>query len=100
MIVLAIFYFIAKKKLIVTVREDLIRYPSFPEKNILWSDITGIVLKDGLLTIDFKNNKLIQQYVDESVSVNEKEFNEFCAKKLGVRNKTQETNKIQETRDK
>lgn len=78
MIVLAIFYFIAKKKFIVTVQEDLIRYPSFPEKNISWNDITGIVLKDGLLTIDFKNNKLIQQYVDESDLVNEGKFNEFC----------------------
>jgi hypothetical protein len=40
-------------------------------------------MKDGVLTIDFKNNKIIQQSIDEArSSVNEKEFNEFCQKQL------------------
>jgi hypothetical protein len=42
-----------------------------------------MVIKDGLFTVDFKNNRLIQQAVDEGVStVNEKVFNEFCSKQL------------------
>lgn len=48
-----------------------------------WEQLHNLVLKDGLVTIDLKNNKLIQQYLDESsMPVNEKEFNDFCKKQL------------------
>ena len=48
-----------------------------------WGQLNNLVLKDGLVTIDLKNNKLIQQYLAESsMPVNEKEFNDFCKKQL------------------
>lgn len=48
-----------------------------------WEQLNNLVLKDGLVTIDLKNNKLIQQYLDESsIPVNEQEFNDFCKKQL------------------
>jgi len=62
-------------------RESIV-YPSFPKRIILWNELQNIVLKDGILTIDFRNNKLIQQDLDEEVTVNEKEFNEFCKQQL------------------
>jgi len=44
-------------------------------------------LKDGLLTIDFKDNKLFQKEIEEQVSpVLDSEFNEFCRSKLKARN--------------
>ncbi len=44
-----------------------------------WSEISNVVLKDNLLTLDFKNNKLIQVAVDEKhTTTNEQEFDEFC----------------------
>lgn len=50
---------------------------------IRWGQLNNLILKDDLLTIDLKNNKLIQQYLDESSGpVNEKEFNDFCQKQL------------------
>ena len=68
---------------IVKIDEQLVTYPSFPRKKIRWPMLNNIILKDGLLTIDLKNNKLIQQYLDEkSPVVNEKEFNDFCKKQL------------------
>jgi hypothetical protein len=39
-----------------------------------------VILKDGILTIDFRNDKLIQQEISESI--NEPEFNEFCRDSL------------------
>jgi hypothetical protein len=42
-----------------------------------------VILKDGLLTIDFNNNKLAQLNVTDFFSKEqEKEFNEFCQVQL------------------
>lgn len=44
-----------------------------------WSEFANIILKDNLLTLDFKNNRLIQVNVDNpKSSVDEIAFNEFC----------------------
>ena len=58
-------------------------FNSFPKKIYPWNTFRNIVLKDGLLTIDFKNNKLIQKEL-ESVTTKkeEEEFNEFCQVRL------------------
>ncbi|MDZ4794651.1 MAG: hypothetical protein SGI83_10260 [Bacteroidota bacterium] len=80
---LILLYVVAKKELIVNFISDRIVYPSFPPKRIEWSDLNNVVLKDRLLTIDFKNNKLIQEDIDaKSYSLNEEEFNDFCRQQL------------------
>lgn len=74
---------IAVRKLVAVFSKDKISYPSFPPKIINWSKLNNAVLKDGLLTIDLKNNKLMQQFIDEKSSViDEKEFNDFCNEQL------------------
>jgi hypothetical protein len=41
------------------------------------------MIKDGLLTIDFKNNRIIQQQIANiSSGIDEKEFNDFCRQQL------------------
>jgi hypothetical protein len=58
---------------------DSIIYPSISSKRIQWNDLNNALLKDGLLTLDFKNNRIIQQMIDEKrTTVDEKQFNEFC----------------------
>lgn len=53
-----------------------------------WDAFNNIMIKDGLLTMDFKNNKIIQAYTDDDVNdeydVGEDEFNAYCKKHLGV----------------
>ena len=57
----------------ITIRR-LVASPSYS-----WNEFSNIILKDGLLTLDFKNNKLIQVAIDEEkMTVDENEFNEFC----------------------
>ncbi len=74
----------ALRKFVVTFSDEKIYYPSFPLKKIDWKELNNTILKDGLLTIDFKNNKIIQQAIDENrTTINEKEFNEFCTRQLG-----------------
>ena len=48
-------------------------------KSYYWTEFSNVILKDELLTLDFKNNRLIQLVVDVNCTpVNEIEFNEFC----------------------
>lgn len=76
-------HFISKRQLLVSIVKEKISYPSFPKKNLAWAELNNIVLKDGLLTIDLKNNHFIQQAIDETkTSVNEQEFNDFCREQL------------------
>lgn len=74
---------ISIRELIVTISEENIILPSFPPKKIIWGVLNNLILKDDLLTIDFKNNKFIQQPVDETkTAINEQEFNDFCKEQL------------------
>lgn len=76
-------YTAASAKLVARFSSVGIIYPSFPLKKIAWNSLTNIILKDGWLTIDFKNNRIIQQQVDESVcNIDEKIFNDFCIRQL------------------
>ena len=73
----------ALRKPIVTINESQVIYPSFPKKKIDWQELSNLIIKDGLLTIDFKNNRIIQQYIaDISSAIDEKEFNDFCRQQL------------------
>ncbi len=48
-----------------------------------WDKLENVVLKDNLLTIDFKTNKLVQAEIEESKDViEEHNFNRFCKANL------------------
>jgi hypothetical protein len=59
-------------------------------KKIQWSALGNVVLKDGLLTLDFKNNKIIQKETDDlgddEYDGDEDEFNTFCETQLMLHN--------------
>ncbi len=56
---------------------------SFPKKHYSWSELSNVVLKDGILTIDFNSNKLIQKEIQSgSIARDEQDFNEFCRNML------------------
>jgi hypothetical protein len=77
-----ILYTFATKKFKVIVSGKEIAFPSFPEKKIQWNELQNVVIKDELLTIDFKNNKIIQQEIEGDDDFNEKKFNDFCRVQL------------------
>ncbi|MBC7947238.1 MAG: hypothetical protein H7Y42_05110 [Chitinophagaceae bacterium] len=81
---LAILDYLTHRRQVVTVSKEHISYPSLSNKTIEWDELSNIILKDGWLTIDFKNNKLIQYpVVLGDNEFREKDFNEFCTKRLG-----------------
>ncbi len=48
-----------------------------------WTEFNNVVLKDDLLTLDFKNNRLLQrETIDEEGDAEEDEFNDYCQKQL------------------
>ena len=58
---------------------------SLPKKYYSWKELTNVLIKDGILTIDFSNNKLIQKEIETHTSLKiEEEFNEFCRIKLNA----------------
>jgi len=62
---------------------------SFPQKKYTWNDLKNVVLKDGLLTLDFNNNVLIQKEVDSKVPLSvEQEFNAFAQQNLTNKHQT------------
>lgn len=77
----SIFATLAKQKIQVIFSPEAILYKSFPRKTINWFDLNNVVLRDGLLTIDFKNDKLIQQLVEEDAA-DEQAFNTYCQTQL------------------
>lgn len=72
---------------------DHIRFNGWPEKKYAWSDFSNIILKDDILTMDFRNNKLFQKETDDSADPeydgSEDEFNQFCQENLDSSEKTE-----------
>ena len=84
LICFSIMGFYTNKKLTIQFSENGILYPSFPAKLFLWVRVEQVMLKDDILTIDMKNNKLLQFAIDKknTVAIDEAEFNKFCREQL------------------
>lgn len=81
-LLLYVLYIYSVRKFEVLISSDNISYPSFPRKLIHWNELQNLILKDGILTIDFKNNKLLQNEIAEDKSLDEQKINEFCREQL------------------
>ncbi len=63
-------------------KEEIV-FNSFPKKRHSWSELNNVIIKDGIITVDFKNNQLIQKEIQSGTTAqDEKEFNEFCHLRL------------------
>jgi len=64
----------------ILISKDKIIFPSFPGKVFRWDEVTNVMLKDDIITIDLKNNTLIQTPIDKQsgINIDEQEFNTFC----------------------
>jgi hypothetical protein len=66
---------------------DRIVINSLITRTFTWTDFNNIILKDGLLTLDFKSNRLLQREVaddEDEDDADEEEFNMFCRERLAV----------------
>lgn len=64
---------------------DGITFNTFPFKNYTWQQVSNVMIKDNMLTIDFTNNKIIQREIEPAeLTEDENEFNEFCRECLNA----------------
>jgi hypothetical protein len=82
-VVLAFLEYQAKLPLEIGFSSRQVVFNSLFRKRYTWSDLSNVLLKDGLLTVDFQNNKLFQKLVDDGENeATEEEFNEWCRQHL------------------
>lgn len=63
--------------------EEGVTTNSVPSRFYPWTDLKNVLIKDNLLTIDFKSNRLYQKEIQNKVpKTMEEEFNSFCQRKL------------------
>jgi hypothetical protein len=75
---LALLEYQAKRAPEIGFSDDHIVFNNLFRKKFSWSEIQNVVLKNGLLTIDFRNNRLFQREIDSGESeASEHEFNEW-----------------------
>ena len=87
---LAFLEYQTKRPLEIGFHHDRIVMNTLIKRRFDWSDFNNIVLRDGLLTLDFKNNRLMQKEVaedDEEDDADEEEFNAFCRENLAAADK-------------
>ncbi len=85
LLLLLLLFTISLRPLQVRFCEQGIEYPSFPKKLIGWNNVTQAIVKDDLLTIDLRSNKLIQQPIEKSSFIDDRElqeFNGYCQQKI------------------
>lgn len=85
-IALALLEYQAKYAVEIGFSEQEIVINAIIKKRYPWSAFTNVVLKDGLLTMDFANNKLLQKEVldQEDDDAEEDEFNDWCEEQLSL----------------
>ena len=78
-------YVSGKKSLAVFSGENILIVKSLFKKAYSWAEVGNVVLKDHLLSVDFKNNHLIQIEISpESYAIDEATFNQFCQEQLKI----------------
>ena len=88
---LALLEYQAKRPVEIGFAEDHIVINSLFKKRISWNEIDNVMLRDGWLTIDFKNNRLLQREIDTGDNeAGDDEFNEWAedrGKRFNLNNK-------------
>lgn len=76
----ALMSFFTNKKQVILFNDEGIVYPSFPVKKYAWADVIQVIWKDDILTIDLKDNKLLQFNIEKSFAegFDVVGFNEWC----------------------
>ncbi|HLZ87755.1 MAG TPA: hypothetical protein VKQ52_10955 [Puia sp.] len=76
-----------KRPLEIGFDQDHVVINTLIRQQFAWGDFNNVLLRDGLLTLDFKSNRLIQKEVaddDEDDDADEEEFNAYCRTRLAA----------------
>ena len=90
-ILMGILYHLSLQKLQFIFNGNFIKKMNFPQAEYSWNKFSNVLLRDNILTLDFKNNKLIQLEIENERSISEPGFNEFAQQQLIKHSNTEET---------
>ena len=77
------FFILQKKSKVIFSEENITITKSLFKKTQSWADVQNAVLKDNLLSVDFKNNHLLQvELAADNIPIDENSFNQFCKLQL------------------
>lgn len=76
--------FYSNKKTMLRFANAGIDYPSFPPKQFPWHTVDFVLLKDGILTLEMKDNRVFQFTLspEMSAAIEEAAFNEYCQRQV------------------
>lgn len=58
---------------------------TFSARVVAWNQLNNVILRNDLLTVDFKNNKVLQlEILDNIPGIKEDEINGFCRNRLNI----------------
>jgi hypothetical protein len=82
-ILLALLEYQAKHPLEIGFSNEQVTFNTLFKKRYSWTQLNNVILKDGLLTVDFTDNRIFQKEVNEGESeATEEEFNAWCRQQL------------------
>lgn len=82
---LAFLEYQTKRPLEIGFDNDRIVMNTLIKRRFDWSMFNNVILKDGLLTLDFKDNRLVQRETsddEDEDDADEEEFNAYCRERL------------------
>ncbi|MBN9351393.1 MAG: hypothetical protein J0H55_11995 [Chitinophagaceae bacterium] len=82
LLIIGLLFKFALKELKFVFKKEGIYKDFFPKKKYEWSDLDFIILKAGILTMNFKDEGLIQGPVENESENDEQEFNSFVLEQL------------------
>jgi hypothetical protein len=82
-LVLFLLYTISLQPIIYDFETSLIKQRKFPWKKYQWSEFSNVIIKDALLTMDLKNNRIVQAEIMNQ-DISEDEFNAFAKQQLNA----------------
>ncbi len=85
-VLLGILYHLSLQKLKFVFNSTVVQKLNFPKNYFTWDLFTNVMIKDKILTLDLKNNKLMQMEIDQEETINEVQFNEFARKQIALQN--------------
>jgi hypothetical protein len=79
-IIMGVLYHLSMKKLQICFTDEVIKKMNFPRKEYPWKLLENVMVRDNILTLDFKNNRLLQAEIESGI--NEVYFNNFAKQHL------------------
>ena len=90
-VLMGILYHLSLQKLQFVFNGNFVKKMNFPQAEYSWNKFSNVLLRDNILTLDFRNNKLIQLEIENERSISVIEFNEFAQQQLMKDSNAEET---------